>query len=58
MTAQAQKDLQAIVDRLGPNMWLVLDEVAFPEERCNYSLNGRVLTASDCRLAGRYVRAG
>ena len=28
------------------------------EERCNYSLNGRVLTVSDCRLAGRYVRAG
>jgi hypothetical protein len=30
MTEQAQNDLQAIVDRLGPNMWLVLDEVAFP----------------------------
>jgi hypothetical protein len=30
MTERAQKDLQAIVDRLGPNMWLVLDEVAFP----------------------------
>ena len=28
------------------------------EERCNYSLNGRVLTVSGCRLAGRYVRAG
>jgi hypothetical protein len=28
------------------------------EERCNYSLNGRVLTVSDCRLAGRYMRAG
>ena len=28
------------------------------EERCNYSLNGRVLTLSDCRFAGRYVRAG
>jgi hypothetical protein len=28
------------------------------EERCNYSLNGRVLIVSDCRLAGRYVRAG
>jgi hypothetical protein len=30
MTEQAQKDLQAIVDRLGPNMWLVIDRVAFP----------------------------
>ena len=28
------------------------------EERCNYSLNGRVLSLSGCRLAGRYVRAG
>ena len=28
------------------------------EERCNYSLNGRVLMVSDCRLAGRYTRAG
>jgi len=28
------------------------------EERCNYSLNGRILTVSDCRFAGRYVRAG
>jgi hypothetical protein len=28
------------------------------EERCNYSVNGRVLTVSDCRFAGRYVRAG
>jgi hypothetical protein len=26
------------------------------EERCNYSLNGRVLLVSDCRFAGRYVR--
>jgi len=30
MTEQAQKELQAIVDRLGPNMWMVLDQVAFP----------------------------
>jgi hypothetical protein len=28
------------------------------EERCNYSLNGRVLTLTDCRFAGRYVRGG
>jgi hypothetical protein len=28
------------------------------EERCNYSLNGRVLLVSDCRFAGRYVRGG
>jgi len=28
------------------------------EERCSYSLNGRVLMVSDCRFAGRYVRAG
>jgi hypothetical protein len=28
------------------------------EERCTYSLNGRVLMVSDCRFAGRYVRAG
>jgi hypothetical protein len=28
------------------------------EERCNYSLNGRVLFVTDCRLAGRYLRAG
>lgn len=28
------------------------------EERCNYSLNGRILVVSDCRLAGRYVRVG
>ena len=30
MTEQAQQDLQAIVDRLGPNMWLLLDRGAFP----------------------------
>jgi hypothetical protein len=28
------------------------------EERCNYSLHGRILIVSDCRLAGRYERAG
>ena len=28
------------------------------EERCNYSLNGRILVVSDCRFAGRYVRGG
>jgi hypothetical protein len=28
------------------------------EERCSYSLNGRILIVSDCRFAGRYVRAG
>jgi hypothetical protein len=28
------------------------------EERCNYSLNGRILMGSDCRFAGRYVRGG
>jgi hypothetical protein len=28
------------------------------EERCTYALNGRVLMVSDCRFAGRYVRAG
>jgi hypothetical protein len=28
------------------------------EERCNYSLNGRILMVSDCRFAGRYVRGG
>jgi len=28
------------------------------EERCNYSLNGRILTLTDCRFAGRYVRGG
>jgi hypothetical protein len=28
------------------------------EERCTYSMNGRVLMVSDCRFAGRYVRAG
>ena len=30
MSEQARKDLQAIVDRLGPDMWLVLDRAAFP----------------------------
>jgi hypothetical protein len=30
MTAQALLDLQAIVDRLGPDMWLVMDRMAFP----------------------------
>ena len=28
MTDKASDDLAAILDRLGPNMWLVLDEVA------------------------------
>jgi hypothetical protein len=26
------------------------------QERCDFSLTGRVLTMSDCRLAGRYTR--
>jgi hypothetical protein len=26
------------------------------QERCNYSLTGRVLVMSGCRLAGRYTR--
>jgi hypothetical protein len=26
------------------------------QERCGYSLTGRVLVVSDCRLAGRYTR--
>jgi len=30
MTEQALQDLQAIVDRLGPHMWLALDRIAFP----------------------------
>jgi len=29
MTDKALDDLKAIVDRLGPNMWLGLDQVAF-----------------------------
>ena len=29
MTDKALEDLKAIVDRLGPNMWLGLDPVAF-----------------------------
>ena len=43
MTEQAQKDLQAIVDRLGPNMWLALDQVAFP--RYFGTGSGAVMTA-------------
>lgn len=30
MSEQARKDLQAIVDRLGPDTWLELDRAAFP----------------------------
>jgi hypothetical protein len=30
MSTQARKDLQAIVDRLGPDVWLALDRAAFP----------------------------
>jgi hypothetical protein len=27
-----------------------------PQERCSYSLTGRTLALSDCRLAGQYTR--
>jgi hypothetical protein len=30
MSEQALRDLQAIVDRLGRDVWLTLDRVAFP----------------------------
>jgi hypothetical protein len=30
MSEQARDELKAILDRLGPNVWLELDEVSFP----------------------------
>lgn len=31
-------------------------KAAGAQERCSYSLTGRILVLSDCRLAGRYAR--